>query len=295
MPTARVGDVELYYEDHGRGDPLLCIMGLAADSTAWLLQVPAFAERYRTITFDNRGAGRSSIPQGPYQMKQFAEDTLRLLDHLGLERIFVLGLSMGGMIAQELALMAPDRIRAMVLGCTHYGGPSRIPPAPAAMEILLNNAGLTQKEIIEKNVPIFFSEACRREQPEVIAAYCAAQLSAPEQPEYAFHAQLAAIGSFDCSDRLGHLALPIMIVTGSEDILIPPENSKALAKRLPHAEIVVIPGAGHALHAECRDKLNYLADEFFRRHLTRGFREENQSLSQTIVFPGPNRSGHSPA
>ena len=275
MPYCACGELTLYYETQGEGPNLLLMAGLGGGTWSWYGQAPYFKNRYRTITFDNRGAGRSSIPQGPYQMKQFAEDTLSLLDHLGLERILVLGLSMGGMIAQELVLMAPDRIQAVVLGCTHYGGPSRIPPAQAAMEILLNNTGLTQKEIIEKNVPIFFSEACRREHPEVIAAYCAAQLSAPEQPEYAFHAQLAAIASFDCSDRLGHLALPTMIVTGSEDILIPPENSKALAKRLPHAEIVVIPGAGHALHAECRDNLNHLADEFFKRHLTRGLREEN--------------------
>ena len=267
MPRCACGDVRLYYEIQGEGPNLLLLAGLGGGTWSWYGQVPYFKNRYRTVTFDNRGAGRSSMPQGPYQMKEFAGDTLSLLDHVGLERIFVLGLSMGGMIAQELALMAPDRVQAMVLGCTHCGGPSRLPPAPAAMEILLNNSGLSQREIIEKNVPIFFSEGCRREEPDVIAAYCAAQLSAPEQPEYAFHAQLAAIASFDCGDRLEHVATPTMIVAGSEDVLIPAENSKALAQRLPHAEIVVIPGAGHALHAECRDKLNRLADEFFKRHL----------------------------
>jgi 3-oxoadipate enol-lactonase len=266
MPYCPCGEVKLYYEVQGEGTPLLLVAGLSGGTWSWYGQAPYFRERYRTIAFDNRGAGRSSMPHGPYQMIQFAEDARCLLDHLGVERAFVLGLSMGGMIAQELALLAPHRIPALFLGCTHGGGPSQIPTAPSVIEMLLNNAGLSQKEIIKKNLPIFLSEACRKEQPEVVAAYCAAQLAAPEQPEYAFHAQLAAISTFDASERLGKIKIPTMIVAGSEDVLIPPENARVLARRLPHAEIVVIPGTGHALHAECRDMLNAMADNFFRRY-----------------------------
>jgi 3-oxoadipate enol-lactonase len=274
MPSCRGKEIDLYYEIHGEGPTLLFVAGLGGGTWSWYGQVPYFRERYRTVIFDNRGAGRSSMPPGPYQMKEFAEDARCLLDHLGVEKAFLIGLSMGGMIAQELALMVPHRIQAIVLGCTHGGGSLRVPPAPRVMEVLLNNDGLTQKEIIEKNVPLFFSEACRKERPDVIADYCAAQLSTPEQPAYAFHAQLAAIGSFDAGTRLMQLDIPALIVTGSEDVLIPPENSKSLAARIPHAEMVVIPGAGHALHAECREKLNRLADEFFRRHLAGGSRQE---------------------
>jgi pimeloyl-ACP methyl ester carboxylesterase len=200
-------------------------------------------------------------------MRQFAEEARCLLDYLEVKKAFVLGLSMGGMIAQELALLAPDRILALFLGCTHSGGTSRVPPAPDAIRLLTDNAGLSQKEIIEKNVPIFFSGACRKQNPELIAAYCAAQLSFPEQPEYAFLAQLAAIGTFDCTMRLGQINVPTMVVTGSEDILVPPENTQILARMIPHAEMVIIPGAGHALHAECAETLNSLADGFFKRHL----------------------------
>jgi len=207
-------------------------------------------------------------------MEQFAGDARCLLDHLGVDKAFLLGLSMGGMIVQELALMLTHRIQAIFLGCTHGGGSLRVPPAPRVMEVLMNNVGLTQKAIIEKNVPLFFSEACRNERPDVIADYCAAQLSVPEQPAYAFHAQLAAIAGFDASKRLMQLDIPAFIVTGSEDALVPPENSKFLSARLPHAELMVIPGAGHALHAECRDTLNHLADEFFKRFYVRGSRQE---------------------
>jgi 3-oxoadipate enol-lactonase len=270
MPLCQCREVSLYFESCGEGPALLLVAGLGGGSWSWYGQVPYFRERYRTIIFDNRGAGRSSLPPGPYLMRQFAEDARCLLDHLGIEKAFVLGLSMGGMIIQELALMIPHRIQAMFLGCTHGGRAVVVPPARAVMQVLLNNDGLTQEQIIEKNLPLFFSEACRKDQPEVIAAYRAAQLSAPPQPAPAFHAQLAAINAFDAGVRLRQLTIPTMIVTGSEDVLIPPENARILAEALPHAELVLLPGAGHALHAECRDRLNHLADEFFQRHLTGG-------------------------
>jgi 3-oxoadipate enol-lactonase len=266
MPYCQCAEVALYYEVQGEGLPLLLVAGLGGGTWSWYGQVPYFSARYRTITFDNRGAGRSDMPQGPYRMQQFAGDALCLLDCLGIERTFVLGLSMGGMIAQELALLAPHLIRALVLGCTHGGGPSRVPPAPAVLETLVNNAGLSPKEVIEKNLPLFLSDACRQAKPDLVAAYATAQLAAPEQPEYAFHAQLAAIGTFDAGERLGLIKAPTLIVAGSEDILVPPENAQALARKLPDAEVLIIPGAGHALHAECPDRLNALADDFFSRH-----------------------------
>src|SRR5262249_9224350 len=118
MPTTQVRDVELYYEEHGSGDPLLCIMGFATDSTGWLLQVPEFAKRYRTIVFDNRGVGRSSKPTGAYTIHEMADEAAGLLDHLKIARAHVLGLSMGGMIAQELVLRHSARVRGLVLAAT---------------------------------------------------------------------------------------------------------------------------------------------------------------------------------
>jgi 3-oxoadipate enol-lactonase len=270
MPYCQCAEVALYYEVQGEGAPLLLVAGLGGGTWSWYGQVPYFSASYRTIAFDIRGAGRSDKPRGPYRMQQLVEDALCLLDHLEIEKAFVLGVSMGGMVAQELALLAPHRIRALVLGCTHGGGPSRVPPAAAVLETLLNNTGLSRREVIEKNLPIFLSDGCRKTKPDLVAAYCAAQLAAPEQPEYAFHAQLAAIGAFDAGERSGLIEAPTLIVAGSEDVLIPPENAHLLAQKIPGAEVVVIPGAGHALHAECPDRLNALADDFFRRRTTAG-------------------------
>ena len=119
MTTAKIGENELYYEEHGSGDPLLLIMGLATPSEGWMLQTPEFAEHYRTIVYDNRGVGRSSKPAGPYTIHEMADDAVGLLDQLGVERAHVLGISMGGMIAQELVLHHPDRVRGLVLACTY--------------------------------------------------------------------------------------------------------------------------------------------------------------------------------
>ncbi|NLI81617.1 MAG: alpha/beta fold hydrolase [Deltaproteobacteria bacterium] len=263
MPICSCGTVDIYYEVHREGFPLLMVSGLGGGTWSWYGQLPCFSEFYRTIVFDNRGAGRSGMPPGPYSMGDFTKDALCLLDRLGVEEAFIMGLSMGGMIAQEIALAAPERVRALVLGCTHFGGELRIPPEGEVIRTLVNNAGLTLEQIIDKNIPLFFSERFRREHPERVARYREVQLAAPEQPDFALQAQLAAIQGFDCGERLGTIACPTLIVTGSQDIVVPRENSYLMGETLPGAEVVVIPGAGHAIHVECADALNDLVLHFF--------------------------------
>ena len=124
MPKVKVNGIELNYVESGSGDPLLLIMGFGGDHLAWVFQVPAFSGKYRVISFDNRGAGQSSVPDAPYSTRMMADDAVGLLDALGVERAHVLGVSMGGMIAQEVALNHPRRVRSLQLHCT-YARPDR--------------------------------------------------------------------------------------------------------------------------------------------------------------------------
>lgn len=267
MPFYSREDINsVYYELHGDGPPLLLVSGLSGGTWTWSGLTPDFQQHYRVITFDNRGAGRSAIPPGPYKMQEFAADALGLLDHLQVESAYVLGISMGGMIAQELALLAPHKIKALVLGCTNCGGRARISPAREAMALLMNNDGLSPEQVTEKNLPLFLSEECRRNRPEIVEAYRNLQLQALLQPEFAFIAQLQAINAFDCCDRLPEIQVPTLIISGTEDVLVPVENARYLAAHIPGAELVEIRGAGHALHAECREQLFGLAHTFFKRY-----------------------------
>ena len=267
MPLFNRNGLDLYYETHGEGFPLLLVSGLGGGTWSWYGQVPFFSRDFRVITFDNRGAGKSGAPPGPYSMRNMAGDALFVLDSLGIGQAFVMGLSMGGMIALELALLAPDRVRALLLGCTHSGGSERIPPSKEVIETIVNISGLSHEEVLKRNLPVFFSAQFLNDSPRAMEEYLQVQTANPLQAHHAFMAQLAAINGFDCADRLDEIRTPALVVTGTGDVLISAENSRRLARRLPNSELVEIPGAGHAIHVECRDTLNGLAHRFFTKHL----------------------------
>ncbi|MHC1729409.1 MAG: alpha/beta fold hydrolase [Syntrophobacteraceae bacterium] len=267
MPFCNTGEIDLYYEIHGEGIPLLFISGLAGGSWSWYGQIPFFSNHYRCISFDNRGSGLSGKPKGPYTITRFAEDTLCLLDCLQIHQALVFSISMGGMIALEMARIAPDRLGAMVLGCTHAGGKNRISPSKETLETLMTNASLSRQEILWKNTPLFFSERCRMKNWHLIEEWHQVQIQSPNQPERALLAQLAAIQKFDCSGALNQIRNPALIMTGTGDIVVPCANAYFLAKNLPNSELVEFPGAGHAIHTECRDFLNETAHDFYQKNL----------------------------
>lgn len=273
MSIATVGALDLYYEEHGSGEPLLLIMGLAADSTAWMFQVPDLSQHYRTIVFDNRGVGRSAKPAGPYTIHEMADDAAGLLDVLDVRRAHVVGVSMGGMIAQELTLRHPDRVRSLVLACTYpepdeeierqrhfsleqFGGSVT---ADGQMQVDLK--AIDPMQFLQLMLPrVFNQEFIAKELPKLFQVFSGAL-------QYGFSleailGQVAAVMSHKATDRLQDIAVPTLVITGDADRLIPPANSDVLAAHIPGAKLVKIPGGSHGFNFETPDVFNRAVLDF---------------------------------
>ena len=267
MATAKVGSLELYYEEHGAGFPLLLIMGLGADSTAWLLQIPDFAKHYRAIAFDNRGVGRSSKPSGPYTIHEMADDAAGLLDQLGIERAHVLGVSMGGMIAQELALRHPERVRGLVLACT-FPEPDEETESGRRLyasqlggsvtsegELKIDVSALDPLAFFQMLMPKVFNQSfLERELPKLMQLFGGAL-----QWGFSMEAILAQVGAVmghKATDRLHRITAPTLVITGDADLLVPPANSDILAANIPGARLVKVPGGSHGFNFETPEVFN---------------------------------------
>jgi len=273
MPTTQIHDIELYYEEHGHGDPLLCIMGFATDSTGWLLQTPAFAEHYRTIVFDNRGVGRSAKPTGAYTIHEMADDAAALLDHLDIDRAHVLGLSMGGMIAQELVLRHPHRVQKLILAATfpepdvateenrkiiftQMGG-----SITEAGEMKIDFTALNPLMFFQHLLPLVFNPSfIQTELPKLMQLFSGAL-------QYGFSieaimGQMQAILAHKATDRLSTITAPTLVLTGDADRLISPANSAVLARSIPGAKLVEVPGGSHGFNIEMPERFNGAVLEF---------------------------------
>ena len=245
----------IYFEEHGSGFPLLMINGLGSDHLEWLHQLPAFAPLFRTILFDNRGTGRSDVPPGPYTTQQMADDAAALLRSLGISKAHVLGVSFGGMIAQEVALRHPEHVDGLVLGCTSAGGQLSVRPSPEAMAAFSVHKGEDPEVDLRRMIPFLYTEACVRERPEEIEGFIRRRVSNPTPPA-GYLAQLSAAVTHDASSRLEEIRARTLVITGEADRLVPWENSLRLAGRIPGAKLVVLPGAPHRLFAETADAFN---------------------------------------
>ena len=244
MPTARRDDVELYWESTGAGAPVLLVMGLGMTATGWWRTVPVLAERLRVIAFDNRGVGRSGRPPGPYSVADMADDCVAVLDAAGERRAHVYGLSLGGMIAQELALRHPERVARLVLGATTPGGSHAVAPDPATVAFFHRRALMPAEEAVWASVPYNYGRRTREHHGERIAADIVQRLRFPIEPE-PYRAQLAAGLGHDAFDRLGAIGVPTLVVHGEADRMVAPGNAPLLAGRIPGAQLRLWPGAGH--------------------------------------------------
>jgi 3-oxoadipate enol-lactonase len=267
VPTIQANGIDLYYEEYGEGEPLLLIMGWGGNATTWKPQVPGLAERYRVIAFDNRGVGRSSAPPGPYSIPQLVGDTVALLDALNVPRAHVFGVSMGGMIAQELALRHPERVGVMSVGCTSPGGVR----APGASDLQKNIRDFEHTGEEDINLQ-WFAEFLKRLWTDRALAKSAPNLqefvlSLIRYPpaKHGLRSQAAAISAHDAYNRLPEITHPVLVMTGDRDELIDFENSYILAGRMPKAELRIFPGLKHAFHLEEPELVNSVLIDFIER------------------------------
>lgn len=264
MPKVRANGIDLHYEAHGRGEPLLLIAGLGATCELWDNQVPLLARELHVITFDNRGAGRSDKPQEPYSIALFADDTAGLMDALGLDSAFLYGESMGGLIAQEFGVRHPERARALVLGCTTFGGPNSVPLRPEAATTLSSLGSVGVQAGLEPVLTVFFSpQFLKRNRDEAVRRIRSYFDHRP--PADAYGRQLAACLTFDSCDRLPQIQAPTLVINGEDDALIPSENSRIMAERIPDAELVLFASAGHLYFDELPEESAESVIDFLRR------------------------------
>jgi 3-oxoadipate enol-lactonase len=256
----------LHVEDNGAaGVPLLLIQGLGYAIWAWRDQLPAFAARRRTIAFDNRGAGRSSKEPGPFSMEQFAGDALSVLDALGVDSAHVLGVSMGGFVAQLLALRAPERVRSLVLIGTGPGGPEHARVPGETVKAWLANAGLPAAEYARRTMHLSFSPGWSDGHAERYEELLAARLEHPTPPD-CWLAQFEAANRFlDSGAAVEEIAEPVLVVHGDADRVVPVSNGHLLARRIAGAELTVLPGRGHVVQLESPEEFNQLVEAFLER------------------------------
>ena len=265
MPTALVNDINMHYEVRGQGEPLLLIAGLGANATLWEAQIPVFAQEFRVVAFDNRGAGRSDKPAGPYSMALFADDTAALMDFLDIDAAHIYGESMGGMIAQEVALRHPQRVRSLVLGCTIFGGPQAVPPPQESLTVLASLATLPPEEAFEQGLRVFYHPSRSQAMKGPWQTYVQTRTT----PE-AYQRQLEACIAFVSYERLPQIKAPTLVINGEDDALLPAENSRILAQQIPGAELVLFPDTGHLYFQERPEEADAAVLDFLRRHRSRG-------------------------
>lgn len=265
MPKVRVGDVQIFYEEAGQGEPLVLIMGWGGDHTAWALQVPAFSAEFRCVAFDNRGAGQSDQPDVAYTIRMMAADAVGLLDALRIERAHIAGLSMGGMIAQEIALNYPDRVRTLQLHAT-LARPDAYLRA-VGQSLLRARAAYTREEFVRALLPWVLTPRTYAERPDFV------ELMVQRLAENPYPASLTGLTrqaeaswAHDTVERLDRIGSPTLITAGAEDIFVPLRFSRVLYDRISGAELLVIEEGGHGYLWEQVEVFNEACLAFLRKH-----------------------------
>ena len=250
MPKVKVGDINIYYEMHGEGEPLVLIPGMAVSTSQFMRIIPALSQNYQVVAVDNRGAGQSGKPDTPYTFGMMANDLAGLLDESGIKAAHIFGVSMGGMIVQHFALGYPEKVISLILGCTTPGGPHSIGFEEAQNTVNPErHKALTVEESARALLSNLLTKKFIDNNPELVEELVALYLKNPPDPVGRVR-QFQAGFSHDTYESLPDIKAPTLVITGDEDKLIPPENSTILASRIPNSKLVILEGVGHGFYME---------------------------------------------
>jgi 3-oxoadipate enol-lactonase len=261
VPVITRDDVSLWWAESvpADGTPLLLVQGLGYTADMWFRILPGLSSNRRTIRFDNRGVGRSNVPPTPWSITDMADDAVAVMDAAGVDRVNVFGVSMGGLIAQELALDHPDRVERLVLGGTHPGGRDAVRMDPAAAMMLMDRTPGTAREAAVASVPFLYAEDTNRDDIDVDIDV---RVRYPMRAS-AYFGQLDAMRRHEGTlDRLPKLTAPTLVIHGREDRLVKPRNAEIIAAAIPGARLTLIDGAGHVFWTDRPEQTVALVTQF---------------------------------
>lgn len=243
MDKALANGMRICYESIGEGTPIVAIAGRDSSMHSWPPAVKAALSRgHRLIVFDHRGTGQSDKPEAPYSIADLAKDVVGLMDALGIDKAHLLGMSMGGMIAQEIAISSPRRVAKLVL-CSTTCGPTRLVPSWRMIKAMSRKPSVWSPR---DTIDMLYTPAYQRDNPQLMAALTARMQSAPpDRKSMAIHRQ--ASKCFDSLRRLWRIAAPTLIVHGEEDWVFRPRHAKLLHRRIPGSKLLLVPRAGHGV------------------------------------------------
>jgi pimeloyl-ACP methyl ester carboxylesterase len=248
MPFVHANGIDLNYEISGSGEPLVLIAGIGYDLWYWRRILPGLSRHFQVIAFDNRGIGKSDKPPGPYNAHMLANDTADLLAALEISQAHLFGHSMGGFIAQAMALDHPASLKKLILAATNFGGPNHVPISADVMAILSDVSG-DPSERFRRSLKVSVASGFEENHPDVIADWIAYRLANPLDPA-ANQAQMGVgLGLYPeeaCFEKkLPAVKAPTLILFGEQDRIVPTGNAELLARQIPDSKVKFIPGAGH--------------------------------------------------
>jgi pimeloyl-ACP methyl ester carboxylesterase len=276
VPLTQNQGAKIYWDQQGEGSPLLLIMGLGWTSHMWYRSRPVLSSKLRTIAFDNRGVGQSDVPTGPYPIALMASDTAAVLDAAGVESAHICGMSMGGMIAQEFALQYPGRVRSLILGCTAAGGPHAVQAERAVIQLLLAPPG-NSEDMAKAIYPYIYDTGTSDARKEEDLAVRRPWFPTAE----GYLAQLQGIMAWEAYSRLPQITAPTLVIHGESDRLVPPENGRRIAARLPNARLEMIPRASHIFPTDQTEVAHRAMLEFLNAHANNQQRPQNGGIHAT--------------